>query len=145
VSTADLRIPAPPRLRPVGAHHPVVLPAALAGGCLLAALATATLTADIGARLAAADPDLARLMRAMAAVKAILVVLAVTALGWRMQRPVAPPFLAAYFALPMVAASALGAMWHSAALGPVSLAMHGAGAVLVLVASRDRQFLPARR
>jgi hypothetical protein len=114
-------------------------------GCVAAAALAGAVGAEGGARVAAADPELARLLRAMAAVKAVILVLAVGALGWRMSRPVDAPFLAAYLVLPWIGAAGLGAMWQLAAPGLTSLVLHGAGALLLLIAARDRDFLPARR
>ncbi|HEY0777424.1 MAG TPA: hypothetical protein VGD56_05600, partial [Gemmatirosa sp.] len=91
------------------------------------------------------DPDLARLLRAMAAIKGGLVTLGAAAVGWRLRRPTPPAFAAGYVALVWVAGAATGAIWQLAGVGRAAVALHVAGALLVVLAWRDREFVPAVR
>lgn len=113
----------------------------LLAGCAVAAVgAAAWAGAPSAAR--AADADLVRLLRAMALIKGVMLATALAALGWRFRRPVATPFLAAYLLLGWSASAALGAMWQLAALGTAAVVLHGAGLALLLLATRDPDFLP---
>lgn len=111
-----------------------LLPALLVGGCLVAALA-------------AADAELARLLRAMAAIKGVMLVAGVGALAWRLGRPTPAALAAAYLAGAYpggawVASGAVAAMWSLVSLGAVAVALHGTAAV-ALLAWRDAGFVPA--
>lgn len=99
-------------------------------------------TADGDTARAAADPDLTRLLRAMALVKGLLVAVGGAAVGWRLRRPTPVAFAAAYVALVGVAAAATGAVWQLAGVGRAAVALHAAGAVLLVLAWRDREFVP---
>ncbi len=90
----------------------------------------------------AADPDLARLLRAMALIKGMLVALGAGAVGWRFRRPTPWPFAAAYLGLVWAACAATGALWQLAGVGRAAVALHAAGALLVVLAWRDREFFP---
>ena len=90
----------------------------------------------------AADPDLARLLRAMAVIKSVLVALGAAGVGWRFRRPTPPAFAAAYLALVWTAGAATGAMWQLAGVGWAAVALHAAGGLLVVLAWRDVEFFP---
>ena len=116
--------------------------AAVGVGLVAAALAGAALTAPHAPARVAADPDLARLLRAMAVIKGVLVALGAGVIGWRFQRPTPLRFALGYAALVWTAGAAVGAMWQLAAVGQVAVALHAAGALLVVLAWRDRDFMP---
>ena len=116
--------------------------ALLCAGLAVATLAGAALTAPDATARAAADPDLARLLRAMAVIKGVMVALGAGAIGWRFRRPTALPFAVGYVGLVWTAGAAVGAMWQLAAVGRVAVALHAAGALLVVLAWRDRDFMP---
>jgi hypothetical protein len=108
-------------------------------GALLAALALIP-----AAPIAPADAELVRLLRTMAIVKGMLLALALGTLAWRFRRPVAPPLALGYVGASWAAMAALGAMWRMAAPGTTTVVLHAAGLALLVLASRDRDFFPAR-
>jgi hypothetical protein len=125
---------------------PVVWPArllvaALVGGAVLATAGTLAWTAG-DAALERADPDLTRLMQAMALLKGGIVAMAVAALGWRLQRPTPAAFTAGYLTLVWLMSAMVALMWRMEALGTVAVLLHAAGAALVVLAWRDREFMP---
>ncbi|GJG86074.1 hypothetical protein tb265_12550 [Gemmatimonadetes bacterium T265] len=115
---------------------------ALVVGAVVACVGAAALTAPGVAGRVGADPDLARLLRAMALVKGVLVALGAGAVGWRLRRPMPWPFAAAYLTLVWVAGGATGVLWQLAGVGRAAVALHAAGALLVVLAWRDRAFVP---
>lgn len=125
--------------------RPRLLTTALVLGSVAAAAGAIAIGGETGARAALADPDLARLLRAMAVIKGAMFAAALGALGWRFRRPVAPAFGAAYLALAWTAAGSIGAMWQLAAPGTVAVVLHAAGAALLVAAWRDPDFLPRPR
>jgi hypothetical protein len=138
--------PAPlvtPRAARAGGTAGRVLPTLLVGGCLAVAAGVIWAAPALGAAPAALDAELARLLRAMAVIKGVLAALGVGALAWRVRRPVSPLLGAAYVAGAWVAAGATAAMWSLVALGAVAVVLHGAGALLLLLAWRDADFIPA--
>lgn len=118
------------------------------GRLLLAAAAGAALgwlVGDPGAR-AGADPELARLLRGMALVKALLVLGALRLLWWRFGEAVTGARAWGYVGA--VAAMALATLlaWQLSHLVVLSLAFHGALLTLGVLALRDDGVpLPARR
>jgi hypothetical protein len=116
--------------------------AVLLAGSAVALLATTAWAPT--ATVAPADVELVQLMRAMAMIKGALLALALGALGWRARRPVAPAFALGYATAAWSAAAALGAMWRFAAPGTTAVVLHGAALALFVLASRDRDFFPAR-
>jgi hypothetical protein len=117
--------------------------AALVGVTLLAAAGVLALVPDAPA--VRTDADLARLMRAMAVVKALLVAIAAAGVWWRLDRPAVAWRLGAYLALPALAAAATAAMWRMVVPGTIAVLLHAAGLALVVVAWRDPDLFPARR
>lgn len=119
-----------------------LLPALLVAGCAAAAAAVGVAAAARG-DATAADAELARLLRAMAAIKGVMLVAGVGALAWRLARPTPPGLAAAYLVGGWVAAGAVAAMWSLLALGAVAVVLHGTAAVVALLAWRDAEFFPA--
>lgn len=120
-----------------------LVPALLVVGALAAAAGVLAAAPAFGAPAAAADVDLARLLRAMAAIKGALVTAGAGVLAWRLRRPAPMALVLTYLAGVWVASAATAAMWSLVALGPVAIALHAAGAVLVVVAWRDAGFFPS--
>jgi hypothetical protein len=114
----------------------------LLAGSALSLLAAAAFAGATTGRTGAADPDLARLLHAMTLLKGVLQLLGLGALAWRFRRPVAPGFGAGYLACAWGASAALGAMWWQAAPLLTAVVLHGAAVVLLVLASRDRDFFP---
>lgn len=130
----------PARVAAVWPSSPLV--AGLVAGTVLATAATLAWTGERGAALERADPDLARLMQAMALLKGGIVALAVAALAWRLRRPTPSAFVVGYLALVWVMGAMVALMWRLEALGTVAVLLHAAGAALVVLAWRDREFIP---
>jgi hypothetical protein len=107
------------------------------------AAAVGVAAAARGVPAAVADADLAGLLRAMAAIKAVLVAAGVGVLAWRLRRPAPTALRAAYLAGAWVAAGAVAAMWCLVALGAVAVVLHAVAAALFVLAWRDRDFIPA--
>ncbi len=84
-----------------------------------------------------ADPDLARLLRAMALLKALIASGAVAAMLWRLGGPVTLPRLAAYAAAGAAMAAGPGLIWSLTHLGAGALLLHGGLLAGVLLLWRD--------
>jgi hypothetical protein len=133
----------PPAVRPAS------LGARLAGlgwrGRLVAAVVAAAalgwLVGDPAAR-AAGDPELARLLRGMAIVKAMLVAGALRLLWWRFGYAVGPARAWGYVGAVALMATATALAWQLSYLFVLSLAFHAALLTLGLLALRDDR-LPA--
>ena len=93
---------------------------------------------DTAARAAAAaGPDLTRLLRAMAGLKALIALGVAGATLWRMGAPTRPGWFAAY-ALACAAASAgPGLIWQMAHVGAGALALHGGVVACLVLLWRD--------
>ena len=109
--------------------------ASLIAGLLVVA-ATAALTTD-GARVAASEVSFVRMMRAMAAIKALLVTVAAAVLWWRFARPVPTLFAIGYLsgAWAMMAATVL--IWQLSSIGAAAIVFHAGELSLLLLAWRD--------
>ncbi len=111
----------------------------------LALLAALALGAVLGALPAAgpsgADPDLARLMKAMAVLKAGMAAGLVALIGWRFTLPAGAARVAPYLAAAGAMAAGVVLMWRMAALGPAAIALHAGlfGAIFLLL--RDRAII----
>jgi pyruvate/2-oxoglutarate dehydrogenase complex dihydrolipoamide acyltransferase (E2) component len=107
--------------------------AALAGAVLFA-VAVAHLAADdaASARAAAADPELAWLLRAMALTKAAMAAAAAWLADRLLRRPLGPGLAAGLISATALMAAAPVLMWHVAHVGTGAVLFH-AGMVLMLV------------
>ena len=96
-------------------------------------------TATVGdpAPVDAADPELARLLRGMALIKAVLVVAAVGAVWWRFARPLSNRMAAAYLFGVSLAAAGSVMVWRLTFLGLAAGAFHVGELVLLAVAWGD--------
>ncbi len=117
--------------------------AALLGLCLAAGLAVARPGAAPG--LLSADPELARLLRAMAVIKAVMVAPALAFLWWRFALPLALAQAAGYLAGCASMLAACVAIWQLAFLVPAACAFHLGLLALLLGAWSDRPLLAALR
>ena len=116
-------------------------------------LVLATLGAVAGASLvpsgqdAMSDPDLVRVIRAMAAIKGGLAALAFAACLLRLTRPAASWRTAAYVIGPPLMAAGAVALWRLDHLGAAAIALHVALGAVIVAALTDDDFviLPARR
>jgi hypothetical protein len=92
--------------------------------------ASARAVADAGA-------ELTRLLRAMAAIKAVLAAGVVWLADWRLRYPIRPWLAAGYLAGVGVMATGPGLIWGMAHVALGALLLHGAGAFLLLLFWRD--------
>lgn len=121
--------------RPVAIPQTQAWRAALA---LLAAIAVATpiLLLPQGT-VFTADPALGRLLRGMAALKALMAVGAAAAVWWRLGRPIAAPFAAGYLGVVTALAAATGLVWQAAAPHLAGALFHGGLLAVAVLALRD--------
>ncbi len=102
------------------------------------AAAAGAAAAAQGPQVAAyADPDLARLLRAMAVLKGLIACGAVSAMLWRLGTAVPPPRLAAYAFAAAAMAAGPGLIWGMTHLGVGALLLHGGLLACVLLLWRD--------
>lgn len=106
----------------------------LAGSALLLAAPLALLAP---AAHWASDPELFRLLRGMAAIKALLAVLAFAAVWWRLGRGLTPRFAASYVGGVWGLAFAAGLIWQLTAVPLASGLFHCATILLLITAWRD--------
>jgi hypothetical protein len=83
------------------------------------------------------DPALARLLRAMAAIKLLLAACAGAAVLWRLAAPVRPAWLAAYAAAAGAMAAGPALIWSLAHIGLGALLLHGGLLASILLLWRD--------
>ena len=85
----------------------------------------------------AADPELFRLLRGMAVIKAMLAVAAFSVIWWRLGRTLATTLAATYVGGVWVLAVATGLIWNLTAIVAASGLFHLATIVLLVAAWRD--------
>jgi hypothetical protein len=107
----------------------IMAAAAMAAGFLAAG-------AEDAAR-AAADADLTRLLRAMAALKFVMALAAVGAVFWRLGSPAGPAWLGAYAVSCGALFAGPGLIWGMAHLGMGALLLHGGLAATIILLWRD--------
>jgi hypothetical protein len=124
------------------ARRPVQAPAARL--CLILAVAAgagagfaATGQGAAAHAIAAAGPDLTRLLRAMAVIKVLLAGLAGAAVFWRLGGPVGLARLAAYAAASFAMAAGPGLIWGMCHFGAGALLLHGGLLATILLLWRD--------
>jgi len=112
----------------------------LAGAVLLAAVAGAYLSADAASAQAAraAGTELARLLQAMAVLKAVMAAGAVWLVDWRLRYAARPALAAAYGLATALMAASPGVMWHLAHVMVGGALFHVGLAVLVILGFTDR-------
>ncbi|MEM9176755.1 MAG: hypothetical protein AAGC67_16140 [Myxococcota bacterium] len=117
------------------ATRPGVLRCVLLLGCAIAAAAPLAWADPTAA--AAHAPDLARLLRGMALVKAVFVTAGAALLLWRFGHPIARKTAALYLVAVWAGASATTMIWGLAQLVGASVLFHAAFLLVVLLAIRD--------
>jgi hypothetical protein len=89
--------------------------------------------------LIAADPDLARLLRGMALIKAAMVLAALALLWWRFGHPLPARHRTAYLLGAWLACAATALIWQLSHVVPAALVFHGGELLLLFTAWRDGQ------
>jgi hypothetical protein len=122
-----------------GALSPLAARTLLAGivvaACVAGFMVTGTVAAAHAAGLAGAD--LTRLLRAMAAIKALAALAVTGAVLWRLGAAAAPGWLAAYTLACSAMAVAPGLIWDMAHVGAGALLLHGGLLAALLLLWRD--------
>jgi hypothetical protein len=113
----------------------VMLRAALLLGCA----ASVALAAWIGkpAPYPESNPELGRLLRGMALIKAGTVLASISLLWWRFKRPVPVRFAAVYLVAMWLAAGASMLIWQLTAIPFAAIAFHAGGLAFLVAAWRD--------
>jgi hypothetical protein len=91
------------------------------------------------AELQAADPELAWLLRGMAAIKAVLVAGALCALWWRFRWEIPGGLATGYLAGAWLITGATVMIWQLTAIGAAAVAFHMGEITLLLLAWRDHR------
>jgi len=86
---------------------------------------------------AVVDPALARLLRAMAAIKMLLAACAGAAMWWRLSMPARPAWLAGYAAAAAAIAAGPALIWNLSHIGAGAILLHGGLLAIVLILWRD--------
>ncbi len=113
----------------------VVLLALVAAGALAGVLLTNEAAAQLA--IAQAGPDLTRLLRAMAGMKALAAAGLVAAMLWRLAAPVSWGWLAGYALAGAAMAAGPGLIWDMAHLRLGALLLHGGLLATVVLLWRD--------
>jgi hypothetical protein len=126
-----------PRAAPTAARaHVVPSPRQLLWIAVVSAVAIGW-TASGGGRSAAADADLARLLRAMVVLKAVLAAGALWLIDWRLKAAAPAAVALAYGTAAVLIAASPAVMWHLAHLIAGAALFHAGVGVLLLVGWRD--------
>lgn len=114
-------------------------------GLVLLTLAAVGGALALGPGSTAIEPDLARVIRCMAAIKGVFAVAAFAACLWRLGRP-APGWRGAVYVAgpPLMAAGSL-ALWTMQFFGPAALGLHAGLIAVVAAALTDRDFIVLAR
>ncbi len=132
--------------RPVARHRHAVswltpgLARSILAGAVLVALSAGFLAAGPAARAMAAQQaggDLTRLLRAMAALKAVMAAAVVAAMLWRLGVAAAPVRLAGYAVAGAAMAAGPGMIWGMVNVGTGALLLHGGLLAAILLLWRD--------
>jgi hypothetical protein len=118
-------------------RSPWILRGALVGGAVVAAAVAASF-GDPAAHLRA-DPDLCRLLRGMAVIKAGLALTALAVLSWRFARPIPPATAFAYVVGAWLMAAASMIVWRLSFIGIGALVFHTGELTLLVVAWREHR------
>jgi hypothetical protein len=141
-SSVSLDAVAPVVARPAPLSRLLAMRVVLAGGCA-AAVAGGLFLGDPAVALAA-DPDLARLLRGMAALKGLIVAPAVAVVWWRLGHPLSVRLAAVYVGGAWMMAFASALIWQLTSLGLAALVFHGAGLAMLVAAFGDGREASAR-
>ncbi|AWN40060.1 hypothetical protein [Methylobacterium durans] len=107
------------------------------------ALAAPAAVFALGGDAAATEPDLARLIRFMALLKAGFALAALVVGLWRIARPAAPWREAVYLAAPALMLAGAAALWQMQAFGPASIVLHAGLFGFLAAALTDPDFFPS--
>jgi hypothetical protein len=86
-----------------------------------------------------ADPALARLLRGMALIKGMIAIAAVSAVFWRLARPLSKAASATYLIASWALAGSTLLIWQLSYIVPAALLFHAAALSLLLVSWRGRE------
>jgi hypothetical protein len=125
---------APVALSPAVAR--AILASAILAGAVGGAIAVAPHTATAAAR--AAGPELARLLRAMAALKVLMAAPLVVAVVWRLGTAIGPVRLLAYATASAAMAAGPGLIWSLAQVSIGALLLHAGLIGTAILLWRDR-------
>jgi len=117
-------------------YRPLLWRVALVFAIAMTAAVTAVVTAPFSVA-AEMDPDLARLLRAMVGIKAIIALAATGLLLWRFGHPTSRPVAIGYGVAICVSIAALAWLWGLASIPLGALLFYGGLAGLVLVGRFD--------
>lgn len=105
---------------------------------VVALVASAVGAAAVGAEtVSAGDPELIRLLRAMAVLKVAFVVAASAAIWWRLQAPIRSVWLAGYAVACAAMAAGPGLIWFSSHIILAAVLLHAGIAAAVILLWRD--------
>jgi hypothetical protein len=104
--------------------------------CALVAVAMAYAACD-PTPLLRADPGLARLLRGMAVLKALIALPVLALVYWRFGSPVSPRIAIGYLAGVSMMTAGPALIWQLSFIGPVALLFHAALIGLLLIARHD--------
>jgi uncharacterized membrane protein YuzA (DUF378 family) len=121
--------------RPSATLGQVILLLAIVGGMTFGLMATGN--GDTAQAVTGAGADLTRLLRAMAAIKAVMAIAAGAAIAWRLRDPAPLPILAAYAAACAAMAAGPGLIWGMVHVGAGALLLHGGLAAALVLLWRD--------
>jgi hypothetical protein len=85
-----------------------------------------------------ADPALARLLRGMALIKALIALAAIAAVLWRFRFPVLPPVAIGYVLGSAVLAGSTMCIWQLSFIPQAAVLFHMAGVGMLVVGWRER-------
>jgi len=122
-------------VRPVSFPAIVVVPALALAGCVAAA-AVAWWVAGYSPEVSR-EPALANLLQGMAAIKGLVVLIAVTLLSWRARHGLSPGLAAVYLMTCWVAAGAAMLIGQLAFVAAAAAAFHAAEITFLIAAWRD--------
>jgi hypothetical protein len=135
-------------IRPAARAEPLPGTVALRRAFLLALVATAVAGAWLVSRpqpALVADPELARLLRGMAAIKGLLALAALGLVWWRIGRPIATARLVGYALGTAILAAAAVMVWQLAVVAATSVVFHATLLALALTALGDAGVRGTRR
>jgi hypothetical protein len=128
-------------LAPAGAKlalgQPLQLRVSLLLGCAIALVATLVLSRP--APYLSADRELARLLRAMAIIKGLLVLGGLIAVWWRFGRPIAWRVAVSYALGCCLLVAATTLVWQLSLVGPAAIAFHATVIALLLLALHEQR------
>ena len=122
-------------IRPAVGSRPITLRALLALGCMVSG-GIAVRICDPAPYLQA-DPGLARLLRGMASIKALIVLGALSAVLWRFGGRVTRPVAAAYLASSIAMVGSTTLIWELTLIPPAAIVFHAALLTMLVAAWRD--------